>query len=162
MHNSYPNPWDFNNQVKQMFSPFENNHLEYYNLQEIAMGSPIRGICYLIDKDERKIFLGDCFGGPPVWETEGHLVAIPIWSHRIFKGLIQRIAIFDLDTYKMTVYSKTFRVLDLKSFSGSEISGFDSPIYNTKVVKFNLKSEKIKEIKCFNSVQTDSHKVTLP
>ncbi len=47
---------------------------------------------------------------------------------------------------ELKIYSKIFDVLDLRSFDKNMIYGYDSPIYKTKTVSFDIDKEKIKKI----------------
>ncbi len=47
MTDTYPNPWDFNNIDKKLVSPDNFYKAVYYDLNEIAMGAPIGGQCFL-------------------------------------------------------------------------------------------------------------------
>lgn len=141
-----PNPWNFHNTDKTLVSPDHLYKLVYYDLNEIAMGAPLGGSCFLERDDFRKIKIHDWCGGPPVWEATGQLFAIPIWTRSLLKGTVQHIGIVDLDVMELKIFAKTFRVLDLCSFDATIISGFDSPIYHTESVSFDIKQEKIESI----------------
>jgi hypothetical protein len=138
-------PWDFHNNDKKAFSSKGTERITYGDLNEIAMGAPIGGPCYL-ETEDRKIKINDWCGGPPAWETEGSLVAIPIWTRKFFKGTVQQIGVVDTRKGELKVFSKTFDVLDMRSFDKQIIYGYDSPIYKTKTVTFDTTREKIDKI----------------
>lgn len=142
MINTYPNPWDFHNIDKRLASSDKIHKVVYYDLSEIAMGAPLGGTCYLETIDQQKYKIHDWCGGPPVWESEGQLVAIPIWTKTFLKGTVQRIGLVDVKTKELTIFSKTFDVLDLHSFDNKTISGIDSPIYKKRAVVFDIEKEK--------------------
>lgn len=142
---SYPNPWDFNNENKELTSLNGANKIEYLDLGEIAMGAPLGGSCQWIDKDGQITELKKWFGGPAVWNSDGTKVAIPTWTKKFFKGTVQQISILDVTTRELICYSKTFDVLDLRTFEKNEICGYESPIHKTKTVKFDLHKERIAE-----------------
>jgi hypothetical protein len=71
---------------------------------------------------------------------------VPIWIHKFFRGTVQRIGIVDTKSMELKIYSKIFDVLDLRSFDKNMIYGYDSPIYKTKTVSFDIDKEKIKKI----------------
>jgi hypothetical protein len=48
-------PWDFHNNDKKVFSPKGTQKLIYGDLNEIAMGAPIGGQCYLETEDKQKL-----------------------------------------------------------------------------------------------------------
>ena len=146
MRDSYPNPWDFHNTDKSLNSTDNFHRLVYYELSEIAMGAPLGGKCFLETVDKQKIKIHDWCGGQPAWETNGELVAIPIWVRKILKGTIQQIGILNTKTKELKIFSKTFNVLDLRSFDNHIIYGYDSPIHNTKTVVFDLEKEKVETI----------------
>ena len=143
MIKTYPNPWDFNNTDKKLASADNSHKLVYYDLNEIAMGAPIGGQCFLEANDNKKVKIHDWCGGPPAWETDGQLIAIPIWRRKFLKGTVQQIGIVDIRAMKLTIFAKTFGVLDLHSFDKTIICGYDSPIHNTKTVTFDIGREKI-------------------
>jgi hypothetical protein len=118
----------------------------YYELYEIAMGAPLGGQCYLENSDKKKIKINDWCGGPPAWETDGHLLAIPIWTRKFLKGTVQQIGILDTRNNDLKIFKKTFDVLDIRSFDKTTIYGYDSPIHKTKNVIFDIEKEKIETI----------------
>ena len=146
MTNTYPNPWDFSNNDKALTSPNNNYKLVYYDLNEIAMGAPIGGKCLLEIANKKKVLINNWCGGPAVWETDGQLIAIPIWQRKSWKGTVQQIGIVNTEKMELKIFSKVFRVLDLRSFNKTTISGYDSPIHNQSIVDFNIEQEKIETI----------------
>ena len=48
MNNTYPDPWNFSNTDKNMVAPNGKYSVTFSELSEIAMGAPLKGICYLI------------------------------------------------------------------------------------------------------------------
>ncbi|MGV3587290.1 MAG: hypothetical protein ACO1OF_09830 [Adhaeribacter sp.] len=143
---TYPNPWEFNNGDKKLTSYTGKYKLEYYNLNEIAMGAPIGGECYVITEDNTKLKIGSWFAGPPVWETSSNLLTIPKWTRTILKGTVQKIVIADIDSKKIFIFSPIFNVLDLRTFDKNIIYGCDSPIYQPKVVSFDINTAKIDKV----------------
>ena len=142
---SYPNPWNFSNGNNELISLDGKNRLKYSELGEIAMGAPLGGYCHWIDENGQETKLKKWFGGPAIWSSDGNKVAIPTWSRKLLKGTVQQITILDLTTRELTRYQKTFDVLDLRTFDKNIICGYDSPIYKTKTVTFNLDEERIAE-----------------
>jgi len=138
-------PWDFHNNDKKAFSPKGAQKLTYEALNEIAMGAPIGGACYLEIGDKQRVKINDWCGGPPAWETDGDLVAIPIWTRKHLRT-VQQIGIVDTTKGELKIFKKTFDVLDIRSFDKGIIYGYDSPIYETKVVTFDIAKEKIDQI----------------
>ena len=146
MTETYPNPWDFHNTDKKLISSDNIYKVVYYNLNEIAMGAPIGGQCFLETIDNKKIKINDWCGGPPAWETDGQLLAIPIWTRKILKGTIQQIGIIDTKSMELKIFSKTFRILDIRSFDKKIIYGYDSPLFKKTTVTFDIENEKIDTI----------------
>ena len=58
----------------------------------------------------------------------------------------QKIGMVDLEKQTLTKYKKKFQVLDLRSFSGINIVGFDSPIHKMKKLEFDYINEPIAKI----------------
>ncbi len=145
--NTYPNPWDFYNGNKELVSPNELNKIEYSDLGEIAMGAPLGGYCEWTNQNGEKIKLSGWFGGPAIWNTNGTKIAIPTWTRKFLKGTVQQISILDIEKREIIRFKKIFNVLDLRTFDQNEICGYDSPIYRTKTVKFDLTKERIIERK---------------
>ena len=143
MIDTYPNPWDFHNTDKTFVSVDNFHKVVYYDLNEIAMGAPIGGQCFLETTDKKKVKIHNWCGGPPAWETDGHLIAIPIWTRIFLKGTVQQIGILDTRTMELKIFAKTFNVLDLRSFDKKTIYGYDSPTHKTKIVTFDIEKEKI-------------------
>ena len=142
----YPNPWDFPNENSNGQENENKVTLKYSNLNEIGMGAPLCGKCKVIINDTKEILITENCGGPVIWTQNGRKVAIPIWDRSFFGGTFQRIGILDLQKQTLTKYKKKFRVLDLRSFSGNHIVGFDSPIYRIKKIEFDYINEPIKKI----------------
>ena len=90
MTDTYPNPWDFHNTDKTLVSTDNYHRVVYYDLNEIAMGAPIGGQCFLETSDKKKVKIHDWCGGPPAWETGGQLLAIPIWTRKLLKELFNK------------------------------------------------------------------------
>ncbi len=143
MTETYPNPWNFQNSDKKLISADNIHKVVYENLKEIAMGAPIGGKCFIEKDNGQKIKINNWCAGPPVWETEGQLLAIPIWTRKFFKGTVQQIGIVNLITKELKIFSKTFKVLDLCSFEKGMIYGYDSPIHKKRAVNFDTEKEKI-------------------
>jgi hypothetical protein len=143
--NNYPNPWDFSNIDKNTYSFDKKYKIEFDGLNEIAMGSPIGGKCYLTYTNKRKL-LNDWCGGPILWENHSHKVALPIWTRKFFKGTVQQIGIADLQKMTLTIYKETFRVLDLRTFDGNIINGYDSPIHKIKTLNLDITKMKVEKI----------------
>jgi hypothetical protein len=146
MIDTYPNPWDFHNTDKTHVSVDNFHRVVYYDLKEIAMGAPIGGHCFLETADKQKVKINDWCGGPPAWETDGQLIAIPVWTRKFLKGTFQQIGVVNTKTMELKIFAKKFRVLDLRSFDKTKIYGYDSPIHNTETVTFDIEKEKIETI----------------
>jgi hypothetical protein len=146
MTDTYPNPWCFHNTDKTLISSDNIHKVVYYDLNEIAMGSPIGGQCFLETVDHKKVKIYDWCGGPVAWETDGQLLAIPIWTRKFLKGTVQQVGILNTRTMELKIFAKTFRVLDIRSFDKTTIYGYDSPIHTTTTVIFNIENEKIDKI----------------
>lgn len=146
MVDNYPNPWDFHNTDKILTSSDNYHKVLYYDLNEIAMGAPIGGRCVLESSDNKKIKIHDWCGGPPVWETNGQLIAIPIWTRKHLMGTVQQLGVLNTSNMEFKIFRKIFRVLDLRSFDLKIIYGYDSPIHDTKTVTFDIEKEKIEKI----------------
>ncbi|MDF0718260.1 hypothetical protein PY092_19010 [Muricauda sp. 334s03] len=141
----YPNPWDF---------PIENPNgnenenkatLIYSDLKEIGMGSPLNGKCKVIINDTKEILITENCGGPVIWTRNGQKAAMPIWDKSFFGGTHQKIGIVDLEKLTISKYKRKFQVLDLRSFSGNNIIGFDSPIHKMKKLDFDYINEPIEQ-----------------
>jgi hypothetical protein len=143
MTSSYPNPWDFSNKDRNLISPDGQFRVEYGELFEIAMGAPVGGECFLVYPDNSKLKLSDWAGGPVVWETQGRRVAFPVWT----RARDQKIAVVDIETHMLSIYSETFRVLDLKAFENNIIRGQDSPIHMTIQIEFDTSKQKVEKVK---------------
>ena len=145
--NYLSNPWAFDNADEQMFSPDKQNRIEYGELIELAMGSPLAGECYWRDSINKRHELSSLCGGPPIWNAEGTMVAIPIWNRTLFKGTIQQLSVIDVTKSEWTLYKRPFRVLDLRSFRNEMVSGYDSPVYDTTPLHFDINREQIEKRK---------------
>jgi hypothetical protein len=149
MNDNYPNPWNFSNADKNLISNDEQYRIEFGELNEIGMGAPIGGQCFLVTNNNDKVLLNQWCGGPVIWETKNNKVALPIWTRKFLKGTVQQIAIADIETRTLTIYSQTFSVLDLREFDGNNLYGYDSPIYNTKTLSLDISRMKVEKIAKF-------------
>nr|WP_319997666.1 hypothetical protein [uncultured Draconibacterium sp.] len=141
--NSTTTPWDFDNENPRVFSPNGKDKIKYFNLLEIAMGAPLAGKAYLINSKNEKLLIHQRCGVPPIWNTAGNKIAIPIWTQKLFKGTIQKIGIVDIEENEFILYKRTFNVLAFNGFNGNEIYGIDSPMHKPKTFIFNISNEKI-------------------
>jgi hypothetical protein len=137
MNDKYPNPWNFSNIDKNLFSSEEGSKVEYGELFEIAMGGPLGADCYLVKGANKRIKISKWAGGPAIWNEIGNKVAFPIWT--IDRS--QKIRLIDLEANKVITFSKKFRVLDLEHFENEIIFGIDSPIYKPIEIKFDTSKE---------------------
>lgn len=142
----YPNPWNFDNAGKAFVSPGNLYQVVYADLGEVGMGAPLGGACFLETPGNKKIKIHDWCGGPPAWETDGHLVAIPVWTRKFMKGTVQQMAVVNTTTMELTIYARIYRVLDLHGFDKKIIEGFDSPTYQTATVTFDIEKEDIESV----------------
>ena len=138
---SIPTPWNFHNTDKRLLSPDGQHKLIYYDLNEIAIGAPLGGTCFL-EGDGFKLKIHDWCGGPPAWQNEGKLLAISIWERTSIDGTIQKIGIVDLEHLELKIFEKSFRVLDLRSFEGNIVS----IISNNETFSFDTKRETIETV----------------
>lgn len=143
MSHQKSNPWNFHNTDQSLVSPNGLYRVVYYDLNEIAMGAPLGGSCFIEDSDNTKIKLYDWCGGPPIWEKNGFLLAVPVWTRTIMHGTVQQITVIDMITKQRKIFKRQFRVLDLHSFGKSIIHGCDSPIFNPEKILFDIDHEEI-------------------
>lgn len=141
-------PWNFSNGDENLVSFDGSFRLEYSALQEIAMGSPLMGECFLITPTNEKIVFDFLCGGPAVWAENSNKLAMPIWVRSI-EGTLQQIVIVDAEARTQTIYKQTFRVLDLKAFEMDKLYGYDSPIFNTKTLDLDLSVMEVESVKSF-------------
>lgn len=143
MKENHPNPWRFHNSDKRMVSENGSYKVVYYDVNEIAMGGPLGGQCFLETSNNQKLKIHEWCGGPLVFEADGSRFAIPIWTRDAIKGTIQQLGIVDTQLMQLTVYERSFRVLDLHSFEKNTVYGDDSPLHETKAIIFDIESEPV-------------------
>lgn len=143
--NNYPNPWDFSNIDKNTYSFDKKYKVEFDELNEIAMGSPIGGKCFITYGNKRKLLNNWC-GGPILWNSKNYKVVLPIWTRKLFKGNVQKIVIADLEKMTLTTYKEIYSVLDLRTFDGNIINGYESPIHKTKTLILDITKLKVEKI----------------
>ena len=142
MMQSSSNPWNFHNLDKALISPNGLHKVVYYDLNEIAMGAPLGGKCFLEIEENQKFKINDWCAGPPVWDVSGRYLAIPMWMKVAFRGTVQKMGVVDLNTMELIIFSKIFKVLYLRSFDGKIIKAINSPVYKPAHVIFNIENEK--------------------
>lgn len=143
MSNTKVDPWNFESDYP---SPDNSHTIVYSDLEEMAIGAPLNGQCFLEFPNGRSIKLGGWCGGPPVWEPNGSRVALPLWKRKIFVGTVQQLAIIDVDALEMKIYNKTFNVLDVQSFTENIIKGCNTPLNKCEPVNLDLSKEKVCKI----------------
>ena len=137
-----PHPWDFDNSQAQLVSSDGKNRILYGELMEVGMGAPLSASCFWVDSDGVEHHIDDWCGGPPIWNSEGTKAAIPAWA-RSWMRTVQQIIVLDIEKKEALRYAPEFRVLDLRSFDGHHIYGYDSPVYKTQTLDFDLSKEKV-------------------
>jgi len=139
-------PWGARLNDKSFISPDKSKRILFYG-GEIAMGSPLRGTCY-IETRTGKIELGHNCGCPAVWSDDNRYLALPLWTDQ----LDQRIAIVDFEDMVMRRMKGVYRVLHIKSFEDGIVYGVDSPIHRKEYFEIDIntveytKSFKLEEI----------------
>lgn len=145
MNNTSPDPWNFPNIYKNMAAPNGKCSIVFSELSEIAMGAPLKGICYLISGN-RKTKICDHAGGPIIWDETSNRVALPVWT----PSRKQQIGILDINNQTLTLFTKEFSVLHLTKFQNNTLSGIDSPLHKSTALNFDLSAEEIALTKKFN------------
>lgn len=138
--NKYPNAWDFSNIDQQAHSPNKRYRIEYSNLNEFHMGSPMGGECYLVGNNNEKCLIDEWCGGPPVW-SQDNKVAIGKW---VANG-IQKIYLVDPVKMEITVFKEVFTIVNLRDFADGIIRGVESPVYKPMDIVFDTQTAKIEE-----------------
>lgn len=141
MERALDDPWRF---PEAHSCSISQQSLVYRGLGEIGQGGPLIGVCFWHDAHGQQIELPGSYGGPPIWEPLCYRVALPLWSRGLFED--QQLAILDTQLRKLVVFRRGFRVLQLQSFDGLQITGIDSPIYNPRPVSFDAGVEAIKRV----------------
>ena len=136
-------PWDYENESPLAFAPNGKDRIIYEDLHEIGMGAPLTGKAFLINSNNEKLLINQSCGVPPIWNAEGNKCAIPIWTKKLFKGTVQKIGVVDIKNKELTVFRKTFEIIELNAFHENLIQGINSPMHKSKSLIFNLKKEKI-------------------
>ncbi|KGO91272.1 hypothetical protein [Flavobacterium subsaxonicum] len=143
MNNTKIDPWNFDSAYP---SPDNTHTVTYSDLEEMAIGAPLNGQCFLHFPNGRSIKLGGWCGGPPVWEPDGKRFALPLWKRKIFVGTVQQLAIIDVTSLEMKIYNKIFSVLDVQSFIKNIIKGCNTPLNKCEPVLFDIEKEKVGKI----------------
>jgi len=143
MNNTKADPWNFEAAYP---SPDHTHTITYNDLEEMAIGAPLNGQCFLHFPNGKSIKLGGWCGGPPVWEPDGNKVALPLWKRKIFVGTVQQLAIIDVAKLEMKIYNKVFNVLDVQSFVSNMIKGCNTPLNKCEPVTFDICKEKVCKI----------------
>ncbi|MFT4023455.1 MAG: hypothetical protein QM664_06700 [Flavihumibacter sp.] len=136
-----PDPWNFSNNDRNLFSPDGLHRIEYTDVHEIAMGSPLAGTCYLM-RDLGRTLLHGYAGGPPVWNERGNKVAFPIWAF----DRSQQLVVIDVNEMTMTMYAPHFRVLQLEAFEQDIVYGIDSPVFQPEELRFDTRRQIIESV----------------
>ncbi|MEO0896499.1 MAG: hypothetical protein AAFY71_08890 [Bacteroidota bacterium] len=126
-------PWYFGNAQ----APMGEFVIEYDYLSEIAMGSPLAGVCFLHTPNGARLQLHDFAAGPAIWNASGTRVAFPGWT----PYRQQQLCLVDIMAKTLTVFTKIFRVLEIKECKGDHIIGVDSPIFQPIDFSINIHEE---------------------
>jgi len=144
MVDTLPNPWSFFNGNKSIYSPNGKQRLQFGELQERNQGGPLWGNCNWVQADGIVVPLPGIYGGPPVWDTMGHRVALPRWTR--FSCHDQQLALLDTQLCKLIVFKQGFSVLHLQNLNKLVLTGVDSPIHRPQIVHFMLATEAIQRV----------------
>ncbi|MFT2011608.1 hypothetical protein ACMA1I_23285 [Pontibacter sp. 13R65] len=118
-----------------MKSPDGSKKLEYYNLTEFAMSSPLMGECFLVN-GAKKITIDEKCTGPPVWSSDSRYVAVPVWRFRLPKGNPQKVLVYDTELDISFISEERFNVLTLLEVDGQRVVGSNTP--NDEIVEIEL------------------------
>lgn len=122
-------PWNFGDNTVHFPSPDHSQKLEYSALTELSQGGPVGGPCFWSTAAQTRTLVHASCGGPPVWDSTGSKVALPVWENHWLHGIIARVGVLDTIAGELTVFAPRFRVLHLQQFNGRLIAGIDSPVY---------------------------------
>jgi len=146
MQNAPLTPWNFSNNGSCFYSPDALQRLDYEDLREMNQGGPLHGSCFWVTADNQRCQLPGTYGGPPIWNTTGNRVALPLWSQALLWGADQHLATLDTHLSKLVIFKQRFHVLHLQAFEDLFITGIDSPAYNPSSLLFNLETAAIKHV----------------
>lgn len=141
--NSPSTTWDFENESSAAISSNGKDRIIFEDIHEIAMGAPLTGKAFWVNSNNEKLLINQSCGVPPIWNSEGNKCAIPIWTKKLFKGTGQKIGIVHIENKELTVFRKTFEVIELHAFNGNVIHAINSLMHKPKSLIFNIKKEKI-------------------
>ncbi len=143
MINLLPDPWNFSNDDICMLSPSGKYKIEYGNLTEFGQGSPLQAALYVKNMETgKKAKIFELAGGPPVWNNNKDIVAVPVWWRGCLYGNGQKLLLINLESKEFVIFKKRFRLLDLKTYAGGIITGFDSPLHKPKALNFDTMANK--------------------
>lgn len=141
--NSFPNPWEFSNGDKCMLSPSGKFSIEYGSLTEFNQGSPLQGALYIKNNSTgKKAKVFELAGGPPAWDKDKDIAAVPVWWQGCFYGKSQKLLLVNLETQEFVIFKKRFRVLDLRGYADGVVFGYDSPAAKTTPLNFDTMANK--------------------
>lgn len=143
-----PTPWNIENNHNILFSPCGKMKVQYRNLYEFAMGSPLVGEA-IIEVGKLQYLVDEMCACPPVWSSTSQLLAIPIWT----QGRAQEIGIIDVQKFEMRISRATYRVVHFASFCGNVLHGTDSPLHQPKNFAFDIRQMGVRatvRLRCLN------------
>lgn len=120
-------PWSYGENVE---SPNGDLVAIVNDAAEVGMGAPTSGTLEISNGIE----VADC-NPSIVWSEDSKYLAVPQWT----KSRDQRLMVIDVVSKDKYLVPKKYRVLELHQFKNGVISGIDSPIHKSSVIKVNIR-----------------------
>jgi hypothetical protein len=131
---------------KNCVSPDGKCKITFARLEEISMGGPLRGDCFLKVGENAPILLHETCGSYPIWQADSSRVFFMIWTNAGEQYRIQKIACYSIQTRELAVFERVFVMLELKKWRKNCLIGILSPFWNSVEISFDLKKEKIESV----------------
>jgi hypothetical protein len=128
-----PSPWNLENSDSILFSPDGRMKVQYRNLYEIKMGSPLAGEG-IIEYNNSQILIDKMCACPPIWSNSSQFLAIPIWTN----GMAQEIGVIDVQKFEIWISKAIYRVVHFSTFYNNFLEGTDSPVYMPKNFRLDI------------------------
>jgi hypothetical protein len=144
-------PWTFD--IAEGFNaPGGDYKINYEGIHEIAQGSPLLGECYLWKKDE-KILISKTCSGPPVWSRDSKYFVVPIWRKLFFQGMIQKIALVDIEEETIKYSKSNYDVVHLIKLENNRLELIDSPAYHPKSLDIKIENIEFEREERLNNIR---------
>jgi hypothetical protein len=131
---------------KNCISPDGKCNITFARFEEISMGGPLCGDCFLQIGANKPLLLHETCGSYPIWRADNSQVFFMIWTHSGEQFRIQKLAQYTISSGELVVFERVFTMLELKNLNKDNLQAVMSPYYRSLEISIDLKKERIESV----------------